>query len=189
MKITSSEAIMNGERELIDAITGELDWGAIEKIFRERHGLVIEENVEYRRGDIVTHNNSVAYKLEFEAKVTLSILLDREGNYLSLTCPEDSNNPDDKDETFETDRIETTGDAAGMEQQALSEGIDKVSDEDYAEDVQGAEETDIVASGGVPTPQEAPPDEKISQITTEIADMVSAAENDTQGATGVDEQP
>ena len=85
MKITNSEVISSGEKELIDAITGDLDWGAIEKVFKERHQLGIEEDVEYKNGDIVVHNNQVAYKLDFEVKVILSVLLDREGNYISVT--------------------------------------------------------------------------------------------------------
>jgi hypothetical protein len=85
MKITSTDVIRNGEKELMDAIIAELDWGSIETIFREKHHLAIEEDVEYKGGDIVVHNNEIAYRMEFEARVTLSVLLDREGNYLSVT--------------------------------------------------------------------------------------------------------
>ncbi|MEW6669737.1 MAG: hypothetical protein AB1512_31395 [Thermodesulfobacteriota bacterium] len=84
MRITSAEVIRNSEKELMDAITGDLDWGSIERIFREKHHLGIEEDVEYRRGDLVVHENRIAYRLEFAARVTLSVLLDREGNYLSV---------------------------------------------------------------------------------------------------------
>jgi hypothetical protein len=84
MRITSAEVIQNGEKELMDAITGDLDWGSIERIFREKHHLSIEEDVEYKRGDMVVHDNRIAYRLEFAARVTLSVLLDREGNYLSV---------------------------------------------------------------------------------------------------------
>ncbi|MBN1103066.1 MAG: hypothetical protein JXL84_06610 [Deltaproteobacteria bacterium] len=85
MKITSTDVIRNGEKELMDAIIADLDWGSIETIFREKHHLPIEEDVEYKGGDIVIHNNEIAYRMEFEARVTLSVLLDREGNYLSVT--------------------------------------------------------------------------------------------------------
>lgn len=84
MKITSVDVIKNGERDLMDAITADLDWGAMEKIFQERHNLSLEEEIEYKRGDIVVHDEQVAYRLDFVAKVTLSVLLDRDGNYLSI---------------------------------------------------------------------------------------------------------
>jgi len=89
MKITNSEVIKSGEQELIDAISGDLDWGIIEEIFRQEHKLGIGEDVEYKRGDIVVHNNQVAYRLEFNVKVTLSVLLDREGNHLTFTSSAD----------------------------------------------------------------------------------------------------
>lgn len=84
MKITNSEIIKNGEQELMDAITADLDWGAIEKIIMKEHNLRIEEDIEYRSGDIVALNNQIAYKLSFEVKVNLSVLLDRNGDYLSV---------------------------------------------------------------------------------------------------------
>jgi hypothetical protein len=84
MKVTNSEIIKNGEQELIDAITADLDWSAIEKIILKEHNLGIEEDIEYKSGDIVAVDNQIAYKLEFEVKVNLSVLLDRKGDYLSV---------------------------------------------------------------------------------------------------------
>jgi len=105
MKITNSEVIKSGEKELIDAINADLDWGAIEETFRKEHKLGIEEDVEYKRGDIIIFNNRVAYKLEFDVKVTLSVLLDREGNYLSVTSSIDLDKTQDENEEglFEED--------------------------------------------------------------------------------------
>ena len=85
MKITNEEVIKTGEQELIDSINGELDWEVMEDIFKNQHHLEIGEDVEYRSGDLVVHNNQVAYQLEFDVKVKLSILVDRDGNYLSFT--------------------------------------------------------------------------------------------------------
>ena len=89
MKITDSEGIRNGERELINAITGDLDRDNIENIFKDKYNLKIQDHLEYRQGDIVVHNNQVAYKLDFEVKVAVSILCDRLGNCLSLTTSGD----------------------------------------------------------------------------------------------------
>ncbi len=94
MKITDAEIIKNSERDLIDAITADLDWGAIEEIFQKEHNLGIEEDIEYKSGDIVALENQIAYKLEFEVKVKLSIVLDRNGNYLSLAVKGKSDNTD-----------------------------------------------------------------------------------------------
>ena len=89
MKITNPEVIKSGEHELIDAITADIDWGVIEEIFKKEYKLGIEEDVEYKRGDIVIHNDQIAYEMEFEVKVTLAVILDREGNYISVTSSSD----------------------------------------------------------------------------------------------------
>ena len=66
MKVTDSDAIKNSEKDLIDAIAGELDWEAIEHLFQEKHNLILEDELEYKKGDIVIHNNQIAYKLDFD---------------------------------------------------------------------------------------------------------------------------
>ena len=107
LKITDAEVIKSGERELLDVIIGDLDWEAIEKIVRERHLLSIQDDVEFRQGDLVVYDNTVAYKLDFDAKVTLTILFDRDGNYLSFSTPGDfaedavAMDPNDNDEVKE----------------------------------------------------------------------------------------
>jgi hypothetical protein len=85
MKITKADVIKSGERELIDGITADLDWSVVEEIFKKFHNLTIEEEVEYKQGDLIVHENQVAYKLDFDIKVRLSIVIDREGNYISIT--------------------------------------------------------------------------------------------------------
>ncbi len=84
MKLTDAQVIANREQELFDSIIADLDWAAIEEIFKKQHNLEIQEEVEYKKGDIVSHDSTVAYRLDFEVKVNLSILIDRQGNFLSV---------------------------------------------------------------------------------------------------------
>lgn len=124
MKITDTEIIKNGERDLLDAITADLDWGAIEKIFLKEHNLNIEEDIEYKSGDIIALENQIAYKLEFEVKVNLSVILDRNGDYISVSIKGKQDNVGldqvttaENDEQIEND-IETKGsdeELTGME--------------------------------------------------------------------------
>ena len=86
MKITNGEIIRNGEQDLIDAINVDLDWEVMEDIFQKEHKLAFGEDVEYRKGDIVVHDEQIAYRLEFDVKVNLSILLDRQGSFIAFTA-------------------------------------------------------------------------------------------------------
>jgi len=80
MKITNADVIKNGEQGLIKLITRDLDWQQVASILAEKYNLQLkDEQAAYRSGDIVVHNNQVAYQLEFDVTVTLSLMFDRQG--------------------------------------------------------------------------------------------------------------
>ena len=76
--------IRDCEQDLIDTITGDLNWDIIEKILREKHHLELQEDIEYRRGDIVVYNNQIAYKIDFDVKVGVSVVFGRNGECLDV---------------------------------------------------------------------------------------------------------
>ena len=120
MKVITAEVIKNGEQELIDAINGDLDWEVVERAFRQQHGLDIDEDIVYKRGDLVVHDNQVAYRLEFEVKVIMAVLMDREGNYLSAgTSPIDG----DSERSVTENRV--IGDRSIASAQGLADPADE----------------------------------------------------------------
>ena len=90
MKITDENHIKSGEKELVDRIYGAIDWRSIKSIFKEKYCISLHDDGEYRQGDIVVHNNNVAYDLKFDVKATVSILFDRSGNYLAIKSSTDA---------------------------------------------------------------------------------------------------
>jgi hypothetical protein len=144
MKITNAEVIKNGERELIDAITADLDWGAIEDIFLKEHNLGIEEDIEYKKGDIIAFNDQIAYKLEFDVKVNLSVLLDREGEYISV-------NISGKTESNEADMAE------GPIEDSATESVVNEKKENSPESVE---------------PQDEEDDEHITHMENQVEEMM-----------------
>lgn len=145
MKITNADVIKSGEKDLIDSITADLDWGAIENIFLTEHNLGIDEDIEYKKGDIISYNNQVAYKLEFTVKVNLSVLINREGEYLSVKISgkgDDSESVNRHEDTGETraeysaekDFIEQEEDRAAHDMDSSGEDIEKKFSENDAED-------------------------------------------------------
>ncbi|MEE8430106.1 MAG: hypothetical protein V3S16_02550 [Candidatus Desulfatibia sp.] len=161
MKITNYEVIKSGEQELIDAITADLDWESIEDIFSQEHKLKIEDNVEYKKGDIVVYNGQIAYKLEFEVNIVLSVLLDREGNYLAVTSSGDlakslDNSPDDASDEPEKAEKEAAGKSVGAAMPELDEPI-------------AAANGDVSAS----STSTGDPQDKISELASQAGEMIS----------------
>jgi hypothetical protein len=173
LKITNSEIIRSGERELIDTITGDLDWDTIEKIVRERHRLNIQDDIQYKQGDIIVHDNKVAYRLDFDIKMSLSVIFDRDGNCLSVTTEGDSSQATDME-----------ADAQLPEDDELLEEMDPM---EMAEDTDpgdglSAMGTKILMPEMVEPPPDIKPEknpqENISLMASHIAEMISQINED-----------
>ncbi len=95
MKLTNPETIQENEKDFIDTINAELDWEAIEKMLLEKHKFTLQEEIEYKEGDLVVHNNQIAYKFDFEIKVPLSVVFNREGECLDISTVRDDFQDDD----------------------------------------------------------------------------------------------
>ena len=98
MKITNPETIQSSEKEFIDTINAELDWDAIEAMLFEKHNFTLEEDVDYKKGDLVVFNDQIAYKFDFHIKVPLSVVFGRDGKCLEISTSGSDDNPPEEDE-------------------------------------------------------------------------------------------
>ncbi|MEA1969103.1 MAG: hypothetical protein U9N77_12905 [Thermodesulfobacteriota bacterium] len=89
MKITNSNTIRSSEQELIDAINAELDWEAIEQMLFEKHKFALQDEVDYKNGDLVVYNDKIAYQFDFDIKVSLSVTFGRDGECLEISTSGD----------------------------------------------------------------------------------------------------
>ncbi len=98
MKITDSESIKKGENDFIDSLIGELDWQAIETLLKEKYRLKLHDDVEYKRGDMIVHGSSIAYKLDFDVRVTLSLVVGRDGECVDIRASGSGGDGEDGEE-------------------------------------------------------------------------------------------
>ncbi len=84
MKLINSDSIQETEKEFIDTINAALDWKAIEKMLMEKHKFILQDKIECKKGDLVVSNDTIAYKFDFEIKVPLSVMVNRQGECLEL---------------------------------------------------------------------------------------------------------
>ncbi len=80
MKITDPQIIEDGEKDLIEAVQEDLDLDAVRQILRDRMGV---STLSSKGGQIVVHNNEIAFRLDFDINLSGSLLFDREGNYIN----------------------------------------------------------------------------------------------------------
>ena len=90
MKITDPDVIQNGEKDLIQALTDDLDMETIKGILQNRMN---PESISSRGGEIVVHNSEIAFKLDFSIEISGSLMFDRQGNYIPE--PDETDDMDD----------------------------------------------------------------------------------------------
>jgi uncharacterized protein YjbI with pentapeptide repeats len=69
--------------DLIDKIKSNVQLDQVKTLCRHQHGLEKIDKIDISRGDIVTHNGQLAFKLDFKISYNLSLLLDRKGNLIN----------------------------------------------------------------------------------------------------------
>jgi len=81
-KIANSDIIKELESELIYKINSSLDKSKAKQILEQQHNIQIDGDVEFKYGNIVIHNMQKTFKLVYNASLSVSLLLDPEGNYI-----------------------------------------------------------------------------------------------------------
>ncbi len=88
MKITDPGIIQTEEKKLIAAVQKHLDLGTVKKILMDR---MAESSFASKGGQIVVHDNQIAFQLDFDLKLSGSLLFDRQGNIIPDTSkPEET---------------------------------------------------------------------------------------------------
>ena len=95
MRITDPQIILNGEKDLIASVQKDLDLDAVRDLLKERLTL---RALSPKGGQIVVHDNEVAFRLDYEINIDGSLLFDRNGNLLEdseNTAPEQDRQDED----------------------------------------------------------------------------------------------
>jgi hypothetical protein len=110
MKITDPQVIQNGEKNLIAAVQKNLDLETVKLILKDR---IADTSFLSKGGQIVVHDNQIAFRLDFDLNLSGSLLFDRQGNYIpeaSEPAPdEDADTSKDSKFTTLSDGIDNTG--------------------------------------------------------------------------------
>ncbi len=85
MRVADPDAIRKGESALAEAIASNLDPRVIREIFKRCHNLEVGDGVKCRNASIGVHGDRIAYSVDFEVLVNLSVFLDRSGNFISVS--------------------------------------------------------------------------------------------------------
>jgi len=127
MKLTNPEKIKESEKEFIDSINAELDWEAIEKMLLEKHDFTLQDDIDYKDGDLVVYKDNIAYKFDFEIKVPLSVIFDRDGECLDIsTVRKDVEEEGDEEQSIDPEQQDKVAHMASN----IADMISEINQED-----------------------------------------------------------
>ncbi|MBF0200268.1 MAG: hypothetical protein HQK66_02955 [Desulfamplus sp.] len=87
LKVTDPDVIKTGEMDLIDSIREDLDWDVVRNLIA---GKMKKTTFSAAGGAIVVHGGEVAFRVDLEVKTSISMLFDRQGNYIDEAGDEGS---------------------------------------------------------------------------------------------------
>ena len=84
MKITDQKAMQSGEKAFFNAVKDHLDWNAIREVVTKK---MKQCAIESKGGELIFHENNVAFKINLHCSMDVSITVDRNGNLISGEDP------------------------------------------------------------------------------------------------------
>jgi len=84
-RLMDADLIRRREKEIVNAIASPINKKQLSEIFEKENGLSIGEGAHFKDGQIISYNNQVVYKLDFDTDLKISLLIDRHGGFLSFT--------------------------------------------------------------------------------------------------------
>jgi hypothetical protein len=169
MKITDPDVIRNGEKDLIQAVKDDLDLDIIKKIMQNKMNA---ESISSKGGEIVVHNNEIAFRLNLSIEISGSLMFDRQGNYIPESDEEDALPIDDLDMFTnepdpETD-LESDSETKIEDDLYLKPEVETSSDYESETELKGEPESDISENDDI---QDDIVDEDIGEILKESRDL------------------
>lgn len=79
MKITDPGVIKSGEKDLIESLKEDLDLDVVREIIKKK---MTAAALSPKGGEIVVHNNQIAFRMDFDLCLSGSLMFDRQGNHI-----------------------------------------------------------------------------------------------------------
>ena len=82
-KVTiSNDIVVTAKKELFERIKANINLDRVREICADLYGVKDMHSLDFKNGDIVVHDGKIAYKIEFDVRFAVPLLIDEEGNLL-----------------------------------------------------------------------------------------------------------
>ena len=102
-----SDVMENAKREMIGMIRASIDLDQLREVFNQQYSFTDADEISFKDGDTVVHNDKVTVKLNYKVGLTLTVLIDSDGNPIIPDADESAEAENAKDP------VEEAGSQAG----------------------------------------------------------------------------
>ncbi len=102
-----SDVMENAKREMVGMIRASIDLDRLREVFNQQYSVTQADEISFKDGDTVVYNDQVAIKLNYKVGLTLSVMIDSEGNPI---IPDSQENAETENAE---DPVEEAGSQAG----------------------------------------------------------------------------
>ena len=95
----------------------------------EKHNFKLPEEIEYKNGDLVVHNDNIVYKFKCEIKVPVSVIFNKQGECLDILTQNEDSGEQDRDDLPQEVRPEKDDKVARMASN-IADMISEINQED-----------------------------------------------------------
>ena len=78
-----SNILENAKSELIEKIRSNINLDSVRELCKKNHGIEMIRDIDCTSGNIISHNGSIAYQLDFDIRFPMVILIDDAGNCIN----------------------------------------------------------------------------------------------------------
>jgi len=140
MKITDPDVIKNGEKDLIEAVTDDLDLETVKDILKNRMAAAA---LSSKGGEIIVYKNEIAFRVNFDIQLSGSLMFDRQGNYIPETGDKESDDQENLiSEDFDLEDIDINETLEEVGSQTLLDDTEDAKIENNDTSVEEEQNTD-----------------------------------------------
>lgn len=109
MKIRNKQIPRIPQEDVKGSTLSDLNWDEVARIFKEKHQIPLQDEINFLESGVVVRKGEVAYKLSFDMTVGFDLFLNRQGQCMDVSA----RNLEEEEETLEEvpkkERVPGTG--------------------------------------------------------------------------------
>ncbi|MDL2286101.1 hypothetical protein LJC24_01500 [Desulfococcaceae bacterium OttesenSCG-928-F15] len=109
MKIRNKQIPRIPQEDVKGSTLSDLNWDEVARIFKEKHQIPLQDEINFLESGVVVRKGEVAYKLSFDMTVCFDLFLNRQGQCIDVSARDLEEEENTAEEAPKKERIPSAG--------------------------------------------------------------------------------